>query len=230
MPNNQPVSTVPVFCSDEKLAIRARGDYMNLSTSSEQLAYGNDGVITLGSLWTMTSSTVDFMAQGVQPQHVAELKLGAKAGSVRLFAVDDVQPSTLMLRLINKAPGIGQPPTLTGATSITFTINTFDSLIEDVSFDLKSRFGIDEIIPFQASAWLYAGAEDLYRDLRAACVMGVLVEAYAAENRAGTGDYAKKLELFRKMQAEVLERVQLRKGPFGNSSPPVTLFSCGLSR
>jgi hypothetical protein len=230
MPNTQPISTTPVYATDELIQIRARGDYMNLTQSTDQLAYGNDGITTSGSPWTLTSASVDFNAQGVTAQNVVQLQVpGIKAGP-RLFAVDDVSPNTLYLRLINQAPNIGQPPILAGASSITFTINTFANLIEDVSFDLKSRFGLDEAIPFQASAWLYVGAEALYRDLRAACVLGVLVEAYTVENRAGTGDFSKKLELFRKLQAEVLERVQLRKGVFGNASPPVTLFSCGLSR
>lgn len=232
MPNNQPISTMPVYASDELVAIRARGDYINLSAQSEQLAFGNDGQITSGSPWTLTSASVDFNAQGVQPQNIVVLKgpNGAGMGTPRMFAVDGVSPNTLMLRMINQAPGIGQPPTLSGATSITFTINTFASLIEDASWDLKNRYALDEMIPFHSSPWLYVGLEAPFRDLRAACVLKVLIEAYSIEARTKDGDWPKKLTIFQREYQEVLERLQLRFGPFGTSQPPITSFSCGLSR
>lgn len=232
MAGNQPVSTSPVFASDEMVAIRARGDFVTLTTASEQLAAGNDGVILSATPWTLTSVTVDFQAFGVAAQNVVYLTQPKSvfSGGGRMFAVDTVSPNTLTLRLLNKPPGVGQPPAINGATSVMFTINTFASLIEDASWDLKNRFDINEAVAFRASAWIYSGVEDQFRDLRAATVLQVLIKALSIENRAKDGDFWRKLDIFKKEYGEVLDRLQIRFGPQGNSGQPATLFSCQLAR
>jgi hypothetical protein len=234
MNGNGPENTFPLYASDEKVFIRSRGDFANLTNASEQLAAGNDGIIAPGAFWTLTSASIDFQGQGVKPQNVIQLtapKTAFPGGTGRFFAIDTVGPNQVGLRVIGKPLNIGQPPApAAGLTAITFVINTLTSLIEDASFDLKSMFGVDEAIPFQASFWLYKGREDLFRDLRAACVLQVIVKAMGAENRVRDGDWALKLANYTKEYRDVIDRVQLRKGPFGNSAPPSTKFDCSLSR
>ncbi len=108
---------------------------------------------------------------------------------------------------------------------MTFTINTLDPQTEEASFDIKRRFGIDELIVNRTSSWIY----DM-RDLRIATVLTVLNDRYTAEARGDKGDFANKIRLIRAQLDEVLARVQVRWGPFGNSAEPSTLFGCKLSR
>ena len=66
------------------------------------------------------------------------------------------------------------------------------------------------------------------RDLRLAAVLTVLHDRYIAETRSDKGDFAHKINLVKSQLSEVLDRVQVRWGPFGNSAEPSTLFSCKL--
>ena len=110
-------------------------------------------------------------------------------------------------------------------TPVTFTINTLDPQTEEASFDIKRRFGIDETIVDRASAWIF----DL-RDLRMATVLTVLLARYTQEARSDRGDFPRKINQIKSELQTVLDRVQVRFGPFGNSEEPTTLFSCKLSR
>jgi hypothetical protein len=234
MNGNGPENTFPLYGSDEKVFIRSRGDFANLTNASEQMAAGNDGVIAPGAFWTLTSASIDFQGQGVKPQMViqfTEPKIAFPGSTGKFFAIDTVAPNQVGLRVIGKPLNVGQPPApALGLTAIKFVVNTLASLIEDASFDLKSRFGIDEQIPFHASFWIYKGREDIFRDLRAACVLQVIIKAMGAETRSKDGDWAMKLANYKKEYDEVLDRVQLRFGPYGNDQPPVTRFSCQISR
>ena len=49
MAGSGPIPTSPVYATDEHVYVRARGDYITLSTASERLAYGNDGVFAVKS-------------------------------------------------------------------------------------------------------------------------------------------------------------------------------------
>jgi hypothetical protein len=95
----------------------------------------------------------------------------------------------------------------------------------EASFDIKRRFGIDENIVDRTSCWIY----DL-RDLRMATVLSVLQARYTRETRSDKGDFTRKLEQIKVELDQVLDRVQVRSGPYGNSEEPSTLFSCKLSR
>ncbi len=189
--------------------------------------------------WTLTSTSIDFAAQGLASQNIIQLTgprpyFSGIGG--RFFAADTVSPNTVTLRVPMKAPGVGQPPTANPVppggivTGVQFVCNTFQSLIEDASFDLKSRFGIDENIQYRSSMFTYVGAEDPYRDVRAACVLQVLLKAYRAEVRDDKGDWALKITRTEREYSEVLDRVQIRWGIFGTSAPPSTIFNCKLSR
>ena len=147
-------------------------------------------------------------------------------GGGQLFAVDSVSGSSITLRRLYKDLNVGQPPApAAGLTSVVFTINTFDPQSAEASFDIKRRYGIDENIVDRGSSWIY----DL-QDLRMATVLTVLFERYSQEARGDKGDFARKVGYTKAALEQVLDRVQVRWGPQGNSAEPTTLFSCKVSR
>jgi hypothetical protein len=147
-------------------------------------------------------------------------------GGGALLAIDTVSGNTITLRRLHKDIGIGQPPCpAAGLTAVSFVISTLDPQTEECSWDIKRRYGIDENQVDRASQWVY----DL-RDLRMATVLMVLQQRYIAETRSDRGDFARKIGLITSQLSAVLDRVQVRWGPFGNSAEASTLFSCKLSR
>ena len=228
--SNLPEVTTPVYATDEDIAVRAGGDFVTLCPSWQQMAAGTDGVFSSGTPWVLTSSSVDFGSNGVSPNQVVQL-VGPKIqypGGGQLLAIDSVSTDgySLTLRRLHKDLNVGQPPgPPAGLTGVSFVINTLDPQIEEASFDIKRRFGIDETIVDRQSSWIF----DL-RDLRIATVLTVLVRRYTAEARGQNGDFVRKIDLFRRELMEVLDRVQVRWGPFGNSSEPSTMFGCKISR
>ena len=93
------------------------------------------------------------------------------------------------------------------------------------SFDIKRRFGIDENITFRDSSWIY----DL-QDLRMAVVLTVLYDRYTAELRSDRGDWVRKMGHIRNQRDDIIDRVQVRWGPYGNSAEPSTNLGCKISR
>ncbi len=63
-----------------------------------------------------------------------------------------------------------------------------------------------------------------------ATVLTVLLARYTQEARTDKGDWARKISLIRTELEIVIDRVQVRWGPLGNSAEPTTLFSCKISR
>ncbi|MHB8359810.1 MAG: hypothetical protein ACYDCP_09995 [Thermoplasmataceae archaeon] len=226
--SNLPETTSPVYATDEDIAVRAGGDYVTLCPPWQQMASGADGAFTSAAPWVLTSTATNFAANAVQPNQVVWLSQ-PKAnfpGGGALFAIDSVSGTSLVLRRLHKDLNVGQAP-VGGAnvSGITFAINTLDPQTEEASFDIKRRFGIDETIVDRTSAWVF----DL-RDLRMATVLTVLQARYTQEARTDKGDFARKINLIKGELQQVLDRVQIRWGPFGNSAEPSTLFSCKLSR
>ena len=113
----------------------------------------------------------NFANNDVPPNQVVQLTAPrpdsrAAASSSRSTAF----PDFAQLRALHKDLNVGQPPApAAGLTGVTFTINTLDPQTEEASFDIKRRFGIDELIVYRTSTWVY----DL-RDLRMATVLTVL--------------------------------------------------------
>jgi len=223
-----PSQISPVFCSDEDIAVRAGGDWFLLAPAWQSMALGSDGVFTAGYPWVLSSASVSFSGNGVAPNQVVQLSAPKSAfpGSGQLLAIDSVSGSSLTLRRLHKDLNVGQPPgPAAGLTGVTFTINTLDPQIEEASFDIKRRFGIDENIVYRASTWVYDE-----RDLRMATILTVLHDRYTAEARTERGDWSMKIKLVRSQLDQVLDRVQVRWGPFGNSAEPATIFNCKISR
>ena len=223
-----PEQTIPVYCTDEDILVRAGGDFIMLCPPWQQMAAGTDGVFAPGNPWVLNSASVNFAANGVSPNQVAWLTAPKTQypGGGQLLAIDSISGNSLTLRRPHKDLFVGQPPAPSaGLTGVTFTINTLDPQSEEASFDIKRRFGIDENITDRTSSWIY----DL-RDLRMATVLSVLYDRYMQENRAEQGDFQNKIRRIRQQLDDVLARVQVRWGPFGNSAEPSTLFGCKLSR
>jgi hypothetical protein len=226
--SNLPEQTWPVYATDEDIAVRAGGDFVTLCPPWQQMAAGTDGFFSSGSPWVFNSVGTNFQSNCVHPNQVVWLSSPKSQypGFGQLLAIDSVSGSSLTLRRLHKNLNVGNPPgPSAGLTNITFAINTLDPQTEEASFDIKRRFAIDERIIARASSWIY----DL-RDLRIATVLSVLFDRYTAETRSERGDFPKKAAVMRQQLDDVLARVQVRWGPFGNSAEPSTLFSCKLSR
>jgi hypothetical protein len=230
MPSNLPAQTTPVFATDEDIAVRAGGDYVTLTPAWQCMAQGNDGVFAANVPWVLTSASVNFANNGVKPNQVVSLTAGTPIGSFRgggqLLAVDSVATNTITLRRLHKDLNVGQPPApAAGLTAVTFTINTLDPQTEEASFDIKRRFGVDETIAYRSSTWVF----DL-RDLRMAVVLTVLRDRYVAETRTDRGDFPEKAMAMARALESVIDRVQVRWGPTGNSQESSTLFNTRMSR
>jgi len=228
--SNLPPQSLPVYATDEDIAVRAGGDWFLLAPSWQQMAAGTDGYFSPASPWVLRSTATNFGSNGVSHNQVVQLS-SPKAnfpGGGQLLAIDSVSTdgTSLTLRRLHKDLSVGQPPApAAGLTGVTFTINTLDPQTEEASFDIKRRFGIDETIAYRSSTWVF----DL-RDLRMATVLTVLKDRYMAETRTERGDWSMKINLVRSQLDQVLDRVQVRWGPYGNSSEPSTVFSCKISR
>jgi hypothetical protein len=217
-----------VYASDEDILVKASGDFVTLAPSWQCMAKGSDGVFANGVPWVLTSASVNFQTNGVQPNQVVALTAPKTQypGGGDLLAIDSVSGNSITLRRPHKDLNVGMPPApAAGLTNVAFTITTFDPQIEEASFDIKRRFGIDENITFRDSSWIY----DL-RDLRMLTVLTVLYDRYTAELRSDRGDWVRKMGHIRNLRDEITDRVQVRWGPFGNSAEPSTVFSCKISR
>jgi hypothetical protein len=226
-----PEQTSPVYCTDEDILVHAGGDFVILCPPWQQMAAGTDGIFAPGAPWVLSSTSVDFAANGVSPNQVIWLTAPKPQfpGGGQLLAIDSVEGNSITLRRPHKDLYVGQPPAPSaGLIGVTFTINTLDPQSEEASFDLKRRFAIDDTVGgdfSRSSSWVYA-----LRDLRMATVLSVLYDRYTLETRTDKGDFAIKVKRIRQQLDDVLARVQVRWGPFGNSAEPSTLFSCKLSR
>jgi hypothetical protein len=212
------------------MLVKASGDFVTLAPAWQCMAKGSDGVFASGMPWVLSSASVNFGANGVNPNQVVSLT-GPKSqypGGGDLLAIDSVSTdgTAITLRRPHKDLNVGMPPApAAGLTGVAFTITTFDPQIEEASFDIKRRFGIDENITFRDSSWIY----DL-RDLRMLTILTVLYDRYTAELRSDRGDWVRKMGHIRNLRDEIYDRVQVRWGPYGNSAEPSTVFSCKITR
>jgi len=143
-----------------------------------------------------------------------------------MLAVDSASPAGLTLRRLGAGLNVGHPPApATGLRDVEFLIASLDPQIEEASFDLNRRFGIDPNVAGRSPGDVY----DL-RDLRQACVLTVLARRYAAETRGDQGDFALKLAQVKQELAEVLARLTLRWGGSGTDRQSTNWFSTRLVR
>ena len=165
-----------VYATDEAVSLRAPADFALLCPRDQVLAAGTDGVFDPSDRWTMFSPSVNFSLQGVAPGQVVQL-----LGPITIFRppgdvliVDSVAQGSIVLRRKGQAAGVGQPPSPpSGGIGVEFLIATLGPQIENASYDLNRRFGIDDLIAGRRSSDLY----DL-REVREAAVLTVLQERY----------------------------------------------------
>jgi hypothetical protein len=228
---SRPPLTWPVYCSDEDLLVHASGDFAVLCPPWQQMAYGTDGAFASGSPWVLTSASVNFTSNGVNPNQVVWLTTPKSQypGGGAFLAVDSTSGGSITLRRPYKDLNVGQPPApAAGLTGVTFAINTLDPQIAEATYDLKQRYMIDDnpqVGNLRASSWIY----DL-QVLRVATVYSVLYERYCQEARTDRGDFKEKIVRYRQKLNDAISRVEVRWGPYGNSAEPATVFNCKLSR
>jgi len=221
-----------VYASDEDVCIRAYADFATLVPKDQVLASGNDGVFDPSDLWTLTSASSDFTAQGLAVGHVVQITGPAPdfkaAGS--LFAVGVVATNALTLRRLGKGDGIGLPPCSSGGLNgVTFAVRTFDPQIEDASFEINQKFGIDP-----SWATMAPDAVDNLRVLRQATVLTVLARAYATSSHAKNGDFDVKAITSKQALSDALATVEIRwtksLGVGASLPPPTSRFSTRIGR
>ncbi len=225
---SQPDRLSTVYASDEDVAVRATGDFAVLAPAWQKAAQGADGAFAPGSPWTLVSESVDFATAGVRAGHVVQLRKPASVfkGAGELFAVARAQGRSLVLRRIGAGEGLGAPPApASGLVGVEFLIATLDPQIDEASFDLNRRFNIDPALPGRTPSDL----RDV-RELRQACVLGVLAQRYAAETRGGEGDFALKLANARAELSEALARLELRWGSGPSDRSSSSYFSTRIVR
>ena len=202
-----PSQLTTVYATDESIAIKAASDYDALCPPGQTLARGSDGVFASGTPWVLTSASIDFEDQGVGVNDVVLLTTPKTLfpGSGEFLAVESASGGSLTLRRVGEAAGVGQPPGIGGATGVTFEIETFYPQIEEASFDLNRRYGIDPAVTGRAPSDLY----DL-RDLRLATVCKVLRDRYTAESRDSRSDFARKAKAMDDELTQVMSRLSVR--------------------
>jgi len=225
---SEPDSLSTVYASDENVAVRCSGDFPILAPDWQKVVHGFDGAFEPGNPWLLNSPTFNFPIYGVCPGQIIVLRKPTSAfrGSGELLAVETASDAVLSLRRIGAKAGAGAPPApSSGLVGVEFVITTLAPQIEEASFDLNRRFNIDPDVAGRTPADLH----DL-RELRQACVLGVLARRYAAETRSDHGDFALKLRQVQGELSEVLARLELRWGAGGSDGRSTSLFSTRIVR
>lgn len=218
-----------VYATDEDVAIRASGDFAILCPAWQTLAYAADGSISTASPWSLSSASVDFVASGVIQGCVVRLTKPTTAfkGSGDLLAVDSAVGGTATLRRVGMPLGTGKPPAPgVSLAGVEFTVATLYPQIEDASFTLNRKWGIDP----SSTSRRPVDLRDV-RDLREATVLTVLLRMYVAENRSDRGDFAIKIKAVQQAFDAVNARLELRWGFVDDPlNPPTSIFGKRIYR
>jgi len=194
----------------------------------QTIASSTDGAFDPSDLWTLTSATIDFSAAGVQPQMVVQLQKPSSTykGTGQFLTVDTVAGNSLGLRRLGAASQQGSPPgPVGGLTGIQFLIATLNPQIEEESFIINREWNIDPTLPGRQPG----DVGDL-RDLRYACVLGVLFKRYMAETREDRGDFNLKAKSFYQELSEVKARLTVRWAAAPAGSEYTNRFNTRLAR
>ncbi len=226
--SNLPAQTSPLLCSDEDIAVRAGGDYITLVPPWQLGASGSDGFFAPTFPWVLNSTAVDFEAYGVLPNQVVLLTAPKSyfPGGGQILAIDTVAGTSCTLRRLHQDLNVGQPPApIAGLTGVAFSVPTLLPQIDDASFEIKRRYGVDETNLSRSSSYVF----DL-RDLRSATILTVLLERYIFETRTREGDFSLKIARVKTELDLVLSRVQVRWGPTSTSQEPSSMFGMKICR
>lgn len=213
-----------LYATDEDIKVRCSGDFDMLAPADQSLAAGTDGAINVSSPWVLNSVSANFAASGLTAGNVISLKLTVH-GPATHFAVVSVTTNATTFRRVGMLASQGQPPVIANVTGLTYSVQTFRAQIEDASYDLNRRFGINDDFADRQASYLYDA-----RELRQACVLTVLMRQYATESRTKDGDFASKLTVVSRELDDVLARISVKFGSLGQGSEPVNRFSMRVRR
>ena len=203
------------------------------------LAWGSDGVFSAADPWTLTSPSTDFTNQ-LQPIWTAADGSATAVGYVVwlrkpqsafpaggiLMAVAAVNGTSITLRRLGMASGWGLAPAPAGGlTGVEFQVCTFYPQIEVACYETNLKYLIDATVPGRAPTSI----KD-FRVLRAATIAMVLVDRYSDEVRAGSGDYAHKIDLLKNELSDLRATLTVRWTTGVDSAPTTTRFSTRLVR
>jgi hypothetical protein len=224
-----PSALATTYCTDEDIAVLCYADFATLAPKDQIIAQGADGIFSSGDLWTISSTSIGFLAQGVQVGHVVQLTAPQSVfrGSGSRMAVSSVQTNSVTLRRIGKTTGWGQAPCpVGGLTGVSFLVTTFGPQIESASYDINARYGIDPNFALVAPTQIY----DI-RALRQMTILTTVVKAYRGDVRSKEGDFAKKLYTYQQELSDVLARGDLKWNTITGENPqPATRFNTRVSR
>jgi hypothetical protein len=199
-----------VYCTPEDILIRSPGDFAVLVPDGQTLADGADGAFDPADRWTLTSAAVDFAAAGVAPGDVclitydANKKIYGPEGDI--LAVESAVGGSLTLRRRGRPAGVGQPPgPAVGLAGVSFWVPDLQGQIEEASWDVDDRYGVDEAVPDSAPDMLYR-----LRELRQVTVLSALALLYAGRSRGVDDAFDKKTTSVKAELDDLLARVQVR--------------------
>jgi hypothetical protein len=219
-------STPTAYATDEDIALRASADFAILCPKDQCLASGNDGTIG-GDRWTLKSTSVDFLANGLAPGHLVRLTqpVGLYKPPGESFAVVSVAPNAVTLRRKGQVVGVGQPAgPVDGASSVEFSVTTLGPQIERASYELNRRYGIDDLIAGRRPCDLFDPQE-----VREATVLTVLCRQYLEMSRGSqerTDNFAIKAQQYKQELDDLLARTVVHWA----TSPGVAVSSSSTSR
>ena len=217
-----------VFCTDEDVAIRAGEDFGKVCPRSQRLAYGSDGAALAASPWVLTSGTVNFGSQGVQPGVVLLLSKSSSsafAPAGELFVVASVAGSSVTLRRPGLASGVGQPITLTDLSAVAFDCRTFAPQIDNATYKARKFFGIDPNVTGVKPTDLYDP-----RELQQYTVLNALLQAYVAAEKTAQTDFTLKIQSFQAELDQLTSMLTIRWGTAGDGKPTTSIFSARMRR
>jgi hypothetical protein len=227
------ISVSSVYATDEDVALRASADFAIICPKDQKLASGSDGTIADSDLWTLTSPTVDFQANGIRPGNIVQLTQPTSVYKPpgESFAVVSVAPKTMTLRRKGQPPGVGQPVSSGGLSKIEFLVTTFLPQLTQASYDLDRRYGIDDLIAGRRPCDLIDPQEVLE-----ATVLTVLYRQYLDMSRGGderSDTFAAKARSFKQELDDLLATTVLHWAAspgLPSSSQSTTRFSTRISR
>jgi hypothetical protein len=196
------------WCTDEDLALRAAGDFAILCPKDQALARGNDGAFSANDLWTLTSASTNFVAQGVSPGNVVQLSKQGVFQGTELFGVAAVGPLGVTLKRKGLAQNVGLPPAQSGGIStVSFAVLTLQPQIMRATFDMNQRYGIDDLIAGRRSSELYDAQEVL--DATALLVLWRAYEEMARNSGERSDHFAAQAKNYRQDYLNLLGRVEV---------------------
>ena len=199
----------------------ASADFLILCPRDQKLVCGSDGAFLPFNPWTLTSTSVDFLSNGIAPGQIVQFSKPVSCFKPpgEILVVDSVAPNAITLRRKGQSAGVGQPPApQAGLTSVEFLVATLGPQIALASYDIDRRYGINDLIVGRRTSDLYDP-----REVREATVLTVLYKQYLDMSRGFEGQpdtFTTKAQLIREELRELLDRVAVHWQPISEHGRP----------